>query len=62
MLVTHSLPNSLTNQLLFSKLDACELCELLDVIATATESSEKVVDVGKKLCKLFIYLSAMACQ
>ena len=43
----HSLPNSLTHSLLFSKLDGYEWYQLLDDVATATESCEKVSKVEK---------------
>ena len=43
----HSLPNSLTNSLLFSGLDGCQSYHLLDDIATATESCESFLWLKK---------------
>ena len=40
--LTHSLTNSLTHWLLFTGLDGCEWYQLLDDVATATESCEKL--------------------
>ena len=45
MLVSDSLPNSLTHSLLFSKLDGYELYKLLDDVTTAIESCERLEKV-----------------
>ena len=40
--LTDSLPNWLTDSLLFSGLDGCQWYQLLDGVATATENREKL--------------------
>ena len=45
--LTHSLTHSLTQWLLFSGLDGCEWYQLLDDVATATESCDKLSKVEK---------------